>query len=72
MPAQWTGRLVGEMHNNSITSKMLAEEVGWNEKYLSQVLNSSDPPRRAEEKLTAALARIIERKQGVSISETTN
>ena len=66
MPAQWTGRLVGEMHNNGITGKMLAAEVGWNEKYLSQVLNSSDPPRKAEEKLTAALARIIERKQVVS------
>ena len=63
MPAQWTGRLVGEMHNNGITGKMLAAEVGWNEKYLSQVLNSSDPPRKAEEKLNAALNRIISRNE---------
>lgn len=61
MPAQWTGDLVGKMHNKSITRKMLAEEVGWNEKYLSQVLNSSNPPKKAEEKLNAALNRIIER-----------
>lgn len=62
MPAQWTGRIVGEMHTNDITGKMLAAELDWNEKYLSQVLNSPDPPKKAEEKISAALARIIERK----------
>lgn len=72
MPAQWTGKIVGEMHTNNVTGKMLAAEVGWNEKYLSQVLNSDNPPRNAEEKLTAALIRIIERRcsicSGVSTS----
>lgn len=62
MPAQWTGRLVGEMHNNNVTAKELAREVDWNEKYLSQVLNSSDPPRKAEEKLNAALNRILQKR----------
>jgi len=64
MPAQWTGVIVGEMHNNGITGKQLAAELGWHEKYLSQVLNSADPPNRAEEKVRAALDRIIERKCG--------
>lgn len=64
MPAQWTGKIVGEMHINDITGKMLAAEVDWNEKYLSQVLNSEHPPKNAEEKLTGALNRIIERKRG--------
>ena len=63
MPAQWTGKIVGEMHINDVTGKMLAAEVDWNEKYLSQVLNSENPPRNAEEKLTGALKRIIDRKQ---------
>ena len=63
MPAQWTGRIVGEMHINDITGKMLAAELDWNEKYLSQVLNSPDPPKKAEEKVTAALERIIQRKK---------
>lgn len=63
MPAQWTGRIVGEMHINNVTGKMLAAEVEWNEKYLSQVLNSENPPRNAEEKLMGALRRIIDRKQ---------
>lgn len=62
MPAQWTGRIVGELHNNNITAKELAREVGWNAKYLSQVLNSSDPPRKAEEKLNAALNRILKKR----------
>ena len=62
MPAQWTGRIVGEIHNNKLKNKELAEEVGWNEKYLSQVLNSDNPPKKAEEKLTAALDRILERR----------
>lgn len=69
MPAQWTGDLVGKMHNNSVTGKMLAEEVGWNEKYLSQVLNSSDPPRKAEEKLNAAFDRILEKRSAESAPE---
>ena len=59
MPAQWTGTVVGEMHNNNITGKMLAAELGWHEKYLSQVLNSADPPKRAEQKVRAALARLL-------------
>lgn len=28
MPAQWTGELVGRMHNAGITAKQLAAELG--------------------------------------------
>ena len=63
MPAQWTGRIVGEIHNHGLTAKELAKEVEWNEKYLSQVLNSENPPKDAERKVTDALNRIIERKK---------
>ena len=63
MPAQWTGWIVGQMHINGITGKMLAAELDWNEKYLSQVLNNPDPPKKSEEKVSAALNRIIERKR---------
>ena len=65
MPAQWTAVIIGQMHLNCVTAKQLAEEVGWNSKYLSQVLNSRVEPKGAEEKLTAALNRIIERKNDV-------
>lgn len=60
MPAQWTGAIVGEMHNNSISVKMLAAEIGWNDKYLSTVLNSDNPPAKAEEKVRAAMERLIQ------------
>lgn len=65
MPAQWTGKIVGEMHNNNITGKMLAAELGWHEKYLSQVLNSIVTPKNAEVKVSAALERLIERRTNV-------
>ena len=71
MPAQWTGRIVGEIHNHELTAKELAKEIGWNEKYLSQVLNSENPPKGAEAKVTDALNRIIERKNCFSgVSES--
>ena len=59
MPAQWTGDVVGEMHNNGITVKALAAAIGWHEKYLSTVLNSAEPPRKAEEKVRTALESLI-------------
>jgi predicted secreted protein len=63
MPAQWTGRIVGELHNNRITLKELAKEVGWHDKYLSQVINAEQPPKGAEQKLTDAMNRLIEKKE---------
>ena len=62
MPAQWTGRLIGEMHVAGVTAKQLAAEAGWHEKYLSAVLNGHREPKNAEETLRAALARLIEEK----------
>lgn len=63
MPAQWTADIVGKMHLNGITGKQLATEVGWNPKYLSQVLNSQDPPKGAEMKLRSALNRLVSETQ---------
>ncbi len=55
MPAQWTANVVGEMHLNGITGKQLAERIGWNPKYLSQVLNGHENPKGAEAKVRKAL-----------------
>ena len=59
MPAKWTADLLGEMHLAGVTAKQLAAEVGWNPKYLSAVLNGHKEPKGAEEKLKAALGRLI-------------
>ena len=63
MPAQWTADLIGKMHLAGITAKQLAAEVGWNEKYLSVVLNGHREPKSAEAKLFAALDRLTEKKE---------
>lgn len=63
MPEQWTAQLVGEMHLRKITARQLAAEAGWNEKYLSAVLNGHRSPQRAQEVLRAALHRIICRQE---------
>lgn len=58
MPAQWTAKLIGEMHLAGVTAKRLAAEVGWHEKYLSAVLNGHRNPKGAEEKLWSAMRRL--------------
>ena len=59
MPAQWTADIVGQMHLHKITAKRLAEAAGYNEKYLSGVLNGHYDTKVAENKLREALARLI-------------
>ncbi len=69
MPAQWTGKIVGELHNNKLTAKELANELGWHDKYLSQVLNREHPPKDAQQKVTEALERLI-RKKSIDAANT--
>lgn len=59
MPAQWTGQLIGRLHNNGITIKRLASFMGMHEKYVSQVLNGHCEPKNAEAKFNAALDELI-------------
>lgn len=59
MLAQWTGEVVGQMHQRQISMKDLAAAIGWNPKYLSQVLNGRVNPRGAEEKVRRALASLV-------------
>lgn len=61
MIAQWTGDVIGEMHVAGVSMKQLAEELGWNVKYLSAVLNCRREPKNAEQKVRAALSAIVEK-----------
>lgn len=63
MPAQWTGLLVGEIHNAGLTIKQVAAEAGLNDKYVSQVLNADAESPKAEQKLRAALSRLIAKRK---------
>lgn len=59
MPAQWTGVLVGKMHNANVTAKQLAEHLKKNPKYISGILNGHYSPAKAEMELNQALDEII-------------
>lgn len=58
MPAQWTGELIGEIHNAGLTIKQVAAEAGLNPKYVSQVLNGEGESEKAKAKLESALERL--------------
>lgn len=63
MPAQWTGELVGKMHNAGITAKQLAAQMKKNPKYVSQILNGHCSPKKAESEFNQALNELIAQKQ---------
>jgi toxin-antitoxin system, antitoxin component, xre family len=48
MPAQWTGDVLAKMHIEKITSKRLAEHLGYSKEYVSMVLNGKREPKYAE------------------------
>ena len=61
-PAQWTGVLIGDIHNEGFTLKEVCEEAGLNPKYVSQILNRDKDAPKAEAKLRNALERLKERR----------
>lgn len=63
MPEQWTADIIGEMHLNHITAKQLSEQLGYNPKYVSTVLNGHRNPKKAEQTFREALDKLIQQKQ---------
>lgn len=59
MLAQWTGELVGKMHNHKISKTQLADNLGVTREYVSMVLNGHRTPAGAEEKFCNAVDEII-------------
>lgn len=59
MPKEWTGDLVGLMHNNKISIAQLAEKLGVRREYVSMVLNGHREPIGAEQKYRAAVNDLI-------------
>lgn len=62
MPAQWTGSLIGDIHNAGLSIKEVAAEAKLNPKYVSTVLNSEDASSKTEKRLREAFERLKERK----------
>lgn len=58
--ADWTGRLVGEMHTHKVTNKMLAECMGVTDRYVSMVLHGHRSPADAEHRFRAAFEKLLQ------------
>ena len=56
---KWTGDAAAIMHVHESSALALAEELGWNPKYLSTVLNCKRRPKNAESLVMDALQRIV-------------
>lgn len=60
---QWTGDLVGKMHNEKIRLEDIASVLGVTKAYVSMLLNCKRKPKDAREKLEHAVEEIIRRKR---------
>ena len=58
MPEEWTGRLIGDMHNAGVSRAEVARELGVSTAYVTMVLNGIRTPEGAKEKLRAAFERV--------------
>lgn len=63
MPEKWTGRLIGRMHNNGITSRDLAAELGFTRAYVSMILRGKRNPPNAKERLEQAVDTIMKTRE---------
>lgn len=72
MPKEWTGNLVGLMHNHRISFAQLAEKLNVTNRYVSMVMNGHREPVGAEQRFTAAVDELIKEKgRGTSCSTST-
>ncbi len=59
---QWTGELVGRMHNAQVTLDDMAAEMHCTKSYVSQILNGRRKPENAQERLENAFKSIVDKK----------
>lgn len=64
---EWAANTVGRMHRAGITGKMLAEECGFSNSYISTVLHCKKGDDNTRQRIDEAISRIEARKrEGVS------
>lgn len=62
MPEEWTGELIGKMHNANVTYDDLANELGCGKAYISMLLNGKRNPKGAKERLCSAFEQVIKKR----------
>lgn len=63
LPEEWTGHLIGRMHNERIIYEDLAAELGCTKQYVSMILDGREKPKNARERLEAAFDSALKKKQ---------
>lgn len=63
MPEEWTGHLIGKMHNHRIKKCDLAAELGVTAAYVTMIFNGTKTPAGARERLEAGVDAIIQRRE---------
>ncbi len=63
MPEKWTGRLIGEMHNQDVTYDDIASELGVTNAYVSMILNGKRKPPDARKRLEGAYRSVLDKRK---------
>jgi DNA-binding Xre family transcriptional regulator len=61
--ANWIADVVGKMHVHKITQTELANKLGIRREQINRILNSSETPANAEERICKALDELIASKE---------
>ena len=69
MREEWTGDLIGRMHNAEVSMTELAQEMNVKKPYVSMILNGHRSPKGGRERLEAAFNNII-RRRAVAASDS--
>lgn len=62
----WTGEIVAKLHTHKISQNELADELGLTAQYVSMVLNGKKSPKGMHERMTTAIATIVERRKSLA------
>lgn len=63
MPEEWSGTLIGKMHNNNVTRVDLAKETGMSKGYVTMILKGYRKPEGAKERLEAAYEAVLKKRK---------
>ena len=63
MPEEWTGVLIGKMHNHGIKQKELAERLGVTNAYTGMILRGERTSPNIKERMQAAVNELIAAKE---------
>ena len=59
----WIGEAVAKMHVNRITQKEVAAKMNVTREYISNILNNTKLPAKAEERVMTAIDEIIKERE---------